>query len=430
MKLRRTGRGPAAAALVAIAGLILTGAASYAAWLHDQDMRAHDLARAGEVMAGAIEGTVNAAVTELRSAQALFEASNQVTSIEFSQFAIHQGASPGIAVIGFARVVPADEWAVFRATARLERPHYVILGVDRHPITSPPQGRHAVPVWYVHHRRIAPALLGVDLADDPERWSAIERALTSGGPAMTGRVSVLGGTGDLVEIYLPVHSRSAGGPGLGFAQLDLFYLVEAMVGSSEDAPSIHIADVTGSDPSAPENDSGHWSGRIDVVDRVWEISLTDESRLLLPTFTATVAASGVAITLLAAVLTAAVTSARERRHQLDDLLTRAREKDVFLATVAHELRTPLTSVVGAAALLVEQWNRLDEAEIEELLQAVHSKATDLSDLIEDFLVAGRLQAGAISYRSETVDVGDQIRRVLARINPLQDFQLDLGESGP
>ena len=430
MKLRRTGRGPAAAALVAIAGLILTGAASYAAWLHDQDMRAHDLARAGEVMAGAIEGTVNAAVTELRSAQALFEASNQVTSIEFSQFAIHQGASPGIAVIGFARVVPADEWAVFRATARLERPHYVILGVDRHPITSPPQGRHAVPVWYVHHRRIAPALLGVDLADDPERWSAIERALTSGGPAMTGRVSVLGGTGDLVEIYLPVHSRSAGGPGLVFAQLDLFYLVEAMVGSSEDAPSIHIADVTGSDPSAPENDSGHWSGRIDVVDRVWEISLTDESRLLLPTFTATVAASGVAITLLAAVLTAAVTSARERRRQLDDLLTRAREKDVFLATVAHELRTPLTSVVGAAALLVEQWNRLDEAEIEELLQAVHSEATDLSDLIEDFLVAGRLQAGAISYRSETVDVGDQIRRVLARINPLQDFQLDLGESGP
>ena len=131
-----------------------------------------------------------------------------------------------------------------------------------------------MPVWYVHHRRIAPALLGVDLADDPERWSAIERALTSGGPAMTGRVSVLGGAGDLVEIYLPVHSRSAGGQGLVFAQLDLFYLVEAMVGSSEDAPSIHIADVTGSDPSAPENDSGHWSGRIDVVDRVWEISPT------------------------------------------------------------------------------------------------------------------------------------------------------------
>src|SRR5690606_31628352 len=116
MKLRRTGRGPAAAALVAIAGLILTGAASYAAWLHDQDMRAHDLARAGEVMAGGIGGTVNAAVAEHRSAEALFDTSSQVTSIALSQFAIHQGASPGIAVIGFARVVPADEWAVFPAT--------------------------------------------------------------------------------------------------------------------------------------------------------------------------------------------------------------------------------------------------------------------------------------------------------------------------
>ena len=84
------------AALVAIAGLILTGAASYAAWLHDQDMRAHDLARPGKSWRGD-RRHCERAVTELRSAQALFEASNQVTSIEFSQFAIHQGrrrASP------------------------------------------------------------------------------------------------------------------------------------------------------------------------------------------------------------------------------------------------------------------------------------------------------------------------------------------------
>src|SRR5690606_33903520 len=130
-----------------------------------------------------------------------------------------------------------------------------------------------------------------------------------------------------------------------------------------------------------------------------------------PPLTTTVVASGVAITLLATVLTAAVASARSRRRQLDEILDRAREKDVFLATVAHELRTPRTSVVGGAALLAEQWQQLETDEIEEPLQAAHSEASDLSDLIEAFLVAGRLQAGAISYRYETVDIGSQVRRV-------------------
>jgi signal transduction histidine kinase len=430
MLFRRKGRGLASAVLVAIVGGALTGVAAYAAWLFDEDTKASELARTGEVVTGAIEDTINSAITQLRSAQALFEASDDVSAVEFSQFALYQGASPGMVAIGFARIVPPDEWMAFTIAARRERPQYVVQDLGRRAMIGPPENRDAVPVWYVHHRRIAPGLLGVDLADDPERRAAITRAVENDVPAITGHMSVLGSTGDYVEIYIPVQSVSGGGPGVVFTQIDLFDLVTAIVDTSDDDPTIRISDVTGSGVATPDNGPDRWSDRIRVADRTWEVTVVDRDMPLLPPFTATVAAAGAAITLLASVLTAAATSARERRRQLDDLLARAREKDVFLATVAHELRTPLTSVVGAAALLAEQWQHLEPTEIEELLQAVHSEATDLSDLIEDFLVAGRLQAGAISYRSETVDVGSQIRRVLARINQLPDFQLCLGESGP
>ena len=430
MLLRRKGRDLVAAALVAVVGVVMTGLVAYAAWIQDRDDRSRVLARTGEVVTRAIEDTVQSAITQLRSTQALFEASDDVTAFEFAQFALHQGASPGMMAIGFARIVPPDEWETFTAAARQERSHYVVQDVDRRAMTEPPRDRDVVPVWYVHHRRVAPALLGVDLAGSPERRSAIDRSLEIGAPASTSHMAVLGGTGDYVEIYVPVHNVSAGGPGVAFTQIDLFDLADEVVGTSGRDPEIRIVDRTDSDLTPAESGPELWSTRIEVADRIWEVTVADSERPTLPPLTTTVVASGVAITLLATVLTAAVASARSRRRQLDEILDRAQEKDVFLATVAHELRTPLTSVVGGAALLAEQWQQLETDEIEELLQAVHSEASDLSDLIEDFLVAGRLQAGAISYRYETVDIGSQVRRVKARINGLHDFDLRLGEPGP
>src|SRR5690554_3517343 len=113
MLFRRKGRGLASAVLVAIVGGALTGVAAYAAWLFDEDTKASELARTGEVVTGAIEDTINSAITQLRSAQALFEASDEVSAVEFSQFALYQGASPGMVAIGFARIVPPDEWMAF-----------------------------------------------------------------------------------------------------------------------------------------------------------------------------------------------------------------------------------------------------------------------------------------------------------------------------
>ena len=325
------------------------------------------------------------------------------------------------------RIVPPDEWETFTRGAP-GRSHYVVQDVDRRAMTEPPRDRDVVQ-FGTYTIAASPALLGVDLA-----------ALRSGGRRSTSRwdrrsrstshMAVLGGTGDYVEIYVPVHNVSAGGPGVAFTQIDLFDLADEVVGTSGRDPEIRIVDRTDSDLTPAESGPELWSTRIEVADRIWEVTVADSERPTLPPLTTTVVASGVAITLLATVLTAAVASARSRRRQLDEILDRAQEKDVFLATVAHELRTPLTSVVGGAALLAEQWQQLETDEIEELLQAVHSEASDLSDLIEDFLVAGRLQAGAISYRYETVDIGSQVRRVKARINSLHDFDLRLGEPGP
>ena len=84
MLLRRKGRDLVAAALVAVVGVVMTGLVAYAAWIQDRDDRSRVLARTGEVVTRAIEDTVQSAITQLRSTQALFEASDDVTAFEFA----------------------------------------------------------------------------------------------------------------------------------------------------------------------------------------------------------------------------------------------------------------------------------------------------------------------------------------------------------
>jgi PAS domain S-box-containing protein len=74
------------------------------------------------------------------------------------------------------------------------------------------------------------------------------------------------------------------------------------------------------------------------------------------------------------------------RRRLEELL---REKDEFLASVSHELRTPLTAVLGFASVLLQDGVVLSELEASGLLRTVHQQALELSNIIEDLLVAAR-----------------------------------------
>jgi len=99
------------------------------------------------------------------------------------------------------------------------------------------------------------------------------------------------------------------------------------------------------------------------------------------------------------------------QRQLEGAL---KSKDEFIASIAHELRTPLTAVVGFADLLSSSWEQLEGEEVTDLLGHVSSGADDVAHLVEDLLVAARVDMGEVKLRLEPVDLGAQARTVLTR----------------
>ncbi|MGI9667779.1 MAG: ATP-binding protein, partial [Acidimicrobiia bacterium] len=112
---------------------------------------------------------------------------------------------------------------------------------------------------------------------------------------------------------------------------------------------------------------------------------------------------------VANVLAAAVDKAAAQ-DRLEDLL---RSKDSFVASVSHELRTPLTVVTGMAHELNERWMDLSDDELGEFTQLLVEQSRDMSDLIEDLLVAARANIGEVAVRIESVRLDEEINSVLA-----------------
>ena len=87
-------------------------------------------------------------------------------------------------------------------------------------------------------------------------------------------------------------------------------------------------------------------------------------------------------------------------------------KDDFLASISHELRTPLTSVLGFAEVLREMGDTSSDDETNDLLGIIASQAADLSDIVEDLLVAARAELGQLTVGSVPVDLHAQVAQTL------------------
>ncbi len=104
------------------------------------------------------------------------------------------------------------------------------------------------------------------------------------------------------------------------------------------------------------------------------------------------------------------------------------DKDRFIAAVSHELRTPLTAVVGLAEELTASLQSFSEEELLELTSIVAQESREMSLLVEDLLVAARIEDGEVSVNPESVDVDRQIAAVQAGVGAI-GANIVAGESG-
>lgn len=95
-----------------------------------------------------------------------------------------------------------------------------------------------------------------------------------------------------------------------------------------------------------------------------------------------------------------ITHVKERSDAMAEIV---RAKDEFVATVSHELRTPLTAVIGLTSELAND-AASHGSEWAELLQLVAGQAAEMSNIVDDLLVAARAEVGTVTVQLHNVDL--------------------------
>jgi PAS domain S-box-containing protein len=110
-----------------------------------------------------------------------------------------------------------------------------------------------------------------------------------------------------------------------------------------------------------------------------------------------------------------------------------RAKRDFVATVSHELRTPVASVFGAAQTLRARSGLPDDAR-RQLFDVVIEESAHLARLVDQILLADRLDSGPLEVDAEDFDGLELAREVVdaarSRLSPSQSLELTAPASLP
>jgi len=97
---------------------------------------------------------------------------------------------------------------------------------------------------------------------------------------------------------------------------------------------------------------------------------------------------------------------RKLRQRTDEL------RDILVESVSHELRTPLAGIMGSASVLAAVPDLAARPPLGNLAAGIEQEARRLDRLIQDVLDLGRIRAGALQPRLDTVDPADIVNDAL------------------
>jgi signal transduction histidine kinase len=112
-----------------------------------------------------------------------------------------------------------------------------------------------------------------------------------------------------------------------------------------------------------------------------------------------------------------ITSIKARNEAMEEMV---RQKNEFIARVSHELRTPLTAVMGLSNELVESAS-VGHDERHDLIKVVAQQAGEMSDIVEDLLMAARADMGTITIDLQPVDLLEELRSTMKVLGTLVEL---------
>lgn len=101
--------------------------------------------------------------------------------------------------------------------------------------------------------------------------------------------------------------------------------------------------------------------------------------------------------------------ALERERELGQL------KSNFVSVVSHEFRTPLGVIVSSADILRRYLDRLSPDKRREQLDAIQRATQNLSNLVEDVLLLGKVEAGKLRFVPEPINLAALCRNLVDEI---------------
>jgi two-component system phosphate regulon sensor histidine kinase PhoR len=85
----------------------------------------------------------------------------------------------------------------------------------------------------------------------------------------------------------------------------------------------------------------------------------------------------------------------------------------FVATASHELRTPMTSISGAALTLLRRSAELSPERRDAFLEMIVSESERLSRIVDQILLASRIEAGSVEVVHQACDAAEIVESVVA-----------------
>ncbi len=118
-------------------------------------------------------------------------------------------------------------------------------------------------------------------------------------------------------------------------------------------------------------------------------------------------------------LAASIEERKRTEKELLKALERERElgklKSNLVSVVSHEFRTPLGVIVSSSDILRRYLDRLSPAKRQEQLEVIQRATENLSDLVEDVLLLGKVEAGKVQFVPEPLDLGTLCRHLVDEI---------------
>lgn len=99
----------------------------------------------------------------------------------------------------------------------------------------------------------------------------------------------------------------------------------------------------------------------------------------------------------------------ERQAELEELI---RSKDQLITSISHEIRTPLTAIMGYARLLRDSQSSLLDAESEAFVAMLVDQGDELSNIVDDLVVAARADLGHLEVVAVPIHLRAQSNQVL------------------